>query len=385
MMHLPNGGTTVQECDATAVDRRSSAGPQPWLANARIESIFILLPPFLSLAVIAAFPALFRDTDTIPDAWWVILILLIDVAHVYSTLYRTYLDKRSFRKYRLPLVLIPILGFVGGTLLYAQDGLLFWRVLAYLAVFHFVRQQYGFMRLYSRQEGAQPAGGPVVHPASVWGRRIDTITIYYATVYPLIYWHLGSPRHFNWFVDEDFLVAPSASLLRIATVLYWVVIAAWVLRELWAVWRTRQINIPRVAILSGTILSWYFGIVYFNGDMAFTLLNVVSHGIPYMALVWLYGRREPPSTPLMKKVFTRYGILLFLGIIFLLAYFEEGLWDMTVWKEHVKLFSIFHLFGGKLQDNALGFIVPLLALPQITHYVIDGFIWRRPARRNAGG
>jgi hypothetical protein len=111
--------------------------------------------------------------------------------------------------------------------------------------------------------------------------------------------------------------------------------------------------------------------------MAFTLLNVVSHGIPYMALIWLYGRRQP-STPFLRKVFSPYGILLFLGIIFLLAYLEEGLWDMTVWKEHVSLFSVFHLFGSRLQGNGLIVVVPLLALPQVTHYIIDGFIWRRP-------
>jgi hypothetical protein len=29
-----------------------------------------------------------------------------------------------------------------------------------------------------------------------------------------------------------------------------------------------------------------------------------------------------------------------------------------------------------LSDTALGIIVPLLALPQITHYIIDGFIWK---------
>jgi hypothetical protein len=173
------------------------------------------------------------------------------------------------------------------------------------------------------------------------------------------------------------LLFQSASLLKAATLLYYCTLTAWLVREIIQWIRTRSLNIPRVAILLGTIVSWYFGIVYFNGDMAFTLLNVVSHGIPYMALIWLVGQRQTPSTPLLQKVFSRYGILLFLGIIFLLAYLEEGLWDMTVWKEHVKLFSIFHVFNSRLHKEALIFVVPLLALPQLTHYMIDGFIWRR--------
>ena len=38
-------------------------------------------------------------------------------------------------------------------MLYLIGPLVFWRVLAYLAVFHFVRQQYGFMAVYARGDG----------------------------------------------------------------------------------------------------------------------------------------------------------------------------------------------------------------------------------------
>jgi len=341
---------------------------QPWLGRKWVEIIFILLPPFVSLAFIVIFPGVFRDNDNLTDAWWVVLILLVDVAHVYSTLYRTYFDRSSFKRYGWPLVVTPIVGFIAGVLLYLQGAWLFWRLLAYLAVFHFIRQQYGFLRIYSRRENL-----------SIWDRRIDHFTIYYATIYPLIYWHLGGPRNFNWFVDNDFFFFHSDVLLKAATILYYAMTGTYIVRELYALWRNGYVNIPRVVILTGTILSWYFGIVYFNGDMAFTLLNVVSHGIPYMALIWLYGERQREGG-FLKVVFSQYGIVIFLGIIFLLAYVEEGLWDMTVWKEHVNIFPVFHLSGGKLQNSWLAFVVPLLALPQVTHYIIDGFIWRRQGR-----
>jgi hypothetical protein len=48
--------------------------------------------------------------------------------------------------------------------------------------------------------------------------------------------------------------------------------------------KTSYFNIPKNLIIIGTLSSWFFGIVYFNNDLVFTLLNVVSHGIPYMAL-----------------------------------------------------------------------------------------------------
>lgn len=342
---------------------------QPWLGKAWTDIVFILLPPFGCLLFIALFPSLFQNNNNIPDAWWVILILLVDVAHVYSTLYRTYFDKNYLQQERSLLLTIPFVAFIAGVLLYTINDMLFWRLLAYLAVFHFIRQQYGFMRLYSRKEHA---------PA--WCKRIDTFTIYYATIYPLLYWHFTGQKNFNWFVENDFYYLSASNLLTCFKWLYYILLLIYFIKECWLAQATKTINFPRIAVIAGTIASWYFGIVYFNGDMAFTLLNVISHGIPYMALMWLYGKRNYSTSAragkLLRYVFSTYGILLFLGIIFLLAYIEEGLWDLTLWKEHASLFSIFRQTNVSFSQTWLQFLVPLLALPQITHYVIDGFIWR---------
>jgi hypothetical protein len=71
-------------------------------------------------------------------------------------------------------------------------------------------------------------------------------------------------------------------------------------------------NLPRNLVIAGTFLSWYVGIVHFNSDLAFTAINVMSHGIPYMALVWTWGIKRYTSTasagvglnlPLQKRIF----------------------------------------------------------------------------------
>src|SRR5689334_21314346 len=125
---------------------------QPWIGKPWVDILFILSPPFLSLLVIVLFPSLFRESEEVSIVWWVVLVLLIDVAHVYSTLYRTYFDPQALSKQRHLLWIIPFAGFLGGVLIYSLSSAWFWRILAYVAVFHFVRQQYGFMRVYSRKE-----------------------------------------------------------------------------------------------------------------------------------------------------------------------------------------------------------------------------------------
>ncbi|GAA4374867.1 hypothetical protein [Hymenobacter koreensis] len=340
---------------------------QPWIRSARYDGLFILAPPFLALLVVMLLPASFRSSASMPLLGWVMLVLLIDVSHVYSTLFRTYLDPQRRRQRWLLFWVVPALCYAAGVALYlAGGGLLFWRVLAYLAVFHFIRQQYGFLRLYARQE------------ASTF-RWLDTAIIYYATIYPLLYWHFSPPRNFNWFIDGDFVRHDWSVGRYVATGLYVLVLLLYLGKEIHLWLLTRNVNWPRNLLVVGTLVSWYFGIVYFNGDLAFTLLNVVSHGIPYLALVWSSGpQRQPNGKAARRGVWAgRYGLMVFLGLVVVLAYLEEGLWDGLVWREHASVFSFFQLLPHVADSTLLALLIPLLALPQATHYVLDGFIWRR--------
>lgn len=341
---------------------------QPWMGKPWVDVVFILLPPVACLAFITLFPQLFADGSEISVVWWVALVLLIDVAHVYSTLYRTYLDPHALKTQRGLLWAIPLLCFLAGALVYSFNPLLFWRLLAYVAVYHFVRQQYGFMRVYSRRERQGRRGA-----------MVDAVTIYAAAIYPLLYWHFSGPRNFNWFINGDFLYLSWPAVLPFLTTAYFLVLAAYAVKETLYVVRTRRFNLPRNGVVIGTALSWYFGIVHFNGDLAFTLLNVVSHGVPYMALVWLHGRKSyakpEGGSRFLRAVFSRYGVILFVGLIVLFAFVEEGLWDVAVWKEHRSVFGGLG-DGFAMPAVALNVLVPLLAVPQLTHYILDGFIWK---------
>ncbi|WP_192820469.1 hypothetical protein [Rufibacter sp. LB8] len=348
---------------------------QPWLHSAWLDGVFILSPPFLCLLAILLFPAFFQQhVSTIPVTAWVLLILLIDVGHVYSTLFRTYFEKETFQKHRQFLLWAPGGAWVVGVLLYSLGGNVFWRILAYLAVFHFVRQQYGFMRLYARKE-QKPA----------WEQQLDTVAIYAFTLLPILYWHLEGNRQFNWFIDNDFIGLPFPRLASMVSLLNLGLFLGYVGKEIWSFTQTRKINLPLNLIMVGTFLAWYVGIVFYNGDLIFTSFNVISHGVPYLALVWIYSRKtKETNTPSAEKKKTLGWAALgsFLGLVMVLAYVEEGLWDSLVWREHAQVFPLFSGIN-QIKDNLLlSLLVPLLALPQITHYVVDGFIWKISKNQN---
>lgn len=339
---------------------------QPWIASAPADLVFILSPAFLTTALIISFPGLFGSMNQMPAWVWVVLIVCVDVAHVYSTLFRTYFDREEFSRRRELYLLAPLFGWIIGVVLYSINGLFFWRILAYLAVFHFVRQQYGFMMIYSRHETRTSIE-----------RWIDKSAIYLATFYPLVYWHTHLPRNFSWFVEGDFLAIHWPSLDPVFRALYFASILIYVGKEIRNSISLRKVNWPKNLLIMGTILSWYIGIVRFNGDLAFTFSNVVSHGIPYMALIWIYRSKKisvkTENPKIGKSIIQVSGFVL---VILAFAYFEEGLWDGFIWRDHQEVFRWFAFLPNLTDKSTLAWIIPLLALPQTTHYILDGFIWR---------
>jgi len=344
-----------------------------WIHSWKFDLPFLLAPPFFAIAIALVLNGA-SMTSGIPPWAWVAFILCIDVAHVYSTLFRTYLDPSVYEERRTLLAMVPIACWLTGTILYTLSAAAFWTVLAYLAVFHFARQQYGFLMLYSRFEAPSRA------------RRLDQALVYLATLYPILYWHSHLPRNFHWFIDGDFVPGLSPLVSELTGYLYLAVIAAYLVKEAFGQLRGERFNVPKQLVLLGTMASWYVGIVALNGDFVFTVTNVVAHGVPYVALVWIMGRKEAAQNPARESFFgLRFGqvyslafLPVFLGILLLLGFLEEGLWDGLIWREHRAIFAGFSFLPSVLDKATLAWLVPLLSLPQSTHYVLDGFIWRRP-------
>lgn len=336
------------------------SGSSHWLANREKETAFIILPLFVPVLIVLVFRDYFSSHQEVTLGWWLLLVLLIDVSHVYSTLFRFYWERNTFQKYKKILVIIPIAAFVVGLALHLYDSFLFWRILAYVALYHFIRQQYGFLRLYSRKQNQ-----------TKYERLIDSAAIYAATLYPVLYWHMNLTGTLSWFVPNDFVRIDLAWLEIPSLVVYVVIILSYIIKETFVA-RRSGFNTPKNAIVAGTFLSWYVGIVMFHGDLTFTLLNVVAHGIPYMGLVWLYGEKKG-GVYFSKGV---KGVLIFVMVVAILAYFEEAIWDGMIWKDHEALFPFMTTFDALSNPITVSIVVAALVLPQVTHYVLDGFIWR---------
>lgn len=361
-----------------AIDR-SGAAPRaaaaaslrklPWLFSPAVDLWTFLGSGLLALGLLALGAWRGWLDDDSPEWLWISAVVLIDVAHVYATGFRVYIDRAELRRRPWLYGLVPVLAFVVGVAVYSEGTMLFWRTLAYLAVFHFVRQQFGWVALYrARGRDHDPVG-----------RVIDTAAIYLATLYPLIYWH-AHPRQFSWLVASDFAQIPTV-VEQIVAPIYWSTMAVYATRALLQAVRQQSWNPGKDVVVLTTAVCWYVGIVSLNSDYAFTVTNVIIHGLPYMVLVyWHRQRRILTGLRAGHNILNRWSVITFVGALWLLAFAEELLWDCGVWHERPWLFGPGWDIGDLDQ-----LLVPLLAVPQITHYVLDGFIWKRRANPHFTG
>lgn len=359
----------------SAVVRAPTAGAprrSPWIFSSRLDLAVFGLPVALALALVAF--GRVRGITVAPTWLFVLLVVGVDVAHVHATLYRVYLDGREVLRRPWLYLGTPIVTYAFFVWLHARHGsLVFWRVLAYAAVWHFVRQQVGWLALYQSRERLGRLD-----------RALDALAIHLAALYPILDWHARAPRPFAWFLAGDFVTGMPAWIASAARVAWAVVLVAFAARQLQR-WRAgARPSAGKALVVLGTALTWWLGIVALDDDFAFTVTNVLPHGVPYIALAIVWAQRRfaqgEPGRATLARAILRGGAVAAYAAIVALAFAEEAVWDRAVWHDHERLFG----HARALSDEALAWLVPLLALPQGVHYALDAWIWRRDGNPDLG-
>ncbi len=304
------------------------------------------------------------DVGPFSSLYWLLLVVGVDVAHVYSTLFRTYFSSAGLKEYKKPLIVIPIMCFFVSFAVAFHSVSTFWRALVYIAVFHFIKQQVGFVRIYKEAK---------------WS--LEELMIYAITLTSIFLWHLSPARIFHWFIKDDFyyLEFLSVSLKKqlyfySENLLLWTVFFYFVFR-IYGFTKNRNFSgYQAFTLVVATFFSWYFGIVRSQSDFIFTMTNVLTHGIPYLAIVWTTQKKE-------KTYFSELYVFVFMLLV--IAFVEEGFWDALIWREHEDLFSGFYFLNSANSAFAKALALALLILPQLSHYILDGFIWKSKGYKRA--
>ena len=176
----------------------SATTKNSYLVSRQFDTIWILGPQLAGL-VLGLLLLSLGLTQTGP--WTFLLaIVFVDVAHVYATLFRTYLHPSALKKNLHLLLGVPLTLFLVASIIHGISPFGFWRTMAYLAIFHFIRQQYGLICLYQKDSTA---------------RRLDGFFIQAFPILAVLHWHLSGQKQFSWFISGDLLYIQGQQLLPI--------------------------------------------------------------------------------------------------------------------------------------------------------------------------
>lgn len=333
-----------------------------WLFSCRLDFSLFLGP--VLLAIILHHSSLL--TWLPPFLAFLFLVVAFDVAHVWASFARNYMDPLELKRrpllYWLPL---PIC-FLTSTLIHWKSPLLFWTIVAYIAIFHFIRQPWGFLAIYKSK----------AKESFDW--RLDHIFIWVCALGPILVWHASPQRQFDWFGHgEQFLLRLPMEFQPFLWAAYSLFVIFYFALQTYRI-KSQGLNGGKLMVQLGTLVSWNLGLQTSNPLVSAAYINLF-HGIPFLALVWLYlsnkwkNQRCNGLGPRVFHYLARRQLWPLYLILFLIpALLEEMLWESFVWKGH------FHQYFHSLEFSSLelSLIVGLLSLPQIVHYVLDAYIWK---------
>lgn len=370
---------------AVASDSFRARPTQNWILDPLQDLLFIIAAPLIALGL-AVFAM--QHYGAARGATLVITAhVVLTVAHHLPTFIRIYGDVDLFRRFKWSFLLGPVIPllFCAAVLAYINYHSYPVEYFLYLYIFlalwdpwHFLRQHFGFMRIYDRNNQAPAALAANMDWAvcAIWFVHIMAAS---ADWIPGLLEDLYRTTHIPLL-----LVLPQGFMPVITGVTWWLAVLASTVYAgylLWCMRRGYYISLAKLALLAGT-----FGVMYFTYTpnewilwlvpawgfkVGFATVGIV-HMTQYLAIVWRYdqriaqqGRARPNWFTWLHNRRTPVGVVVAAGIyvLFCVAYGDA----ITTDRDSRWLMSAL---------LAIGFTSTLM------HYYFDGFIWRVRHQQN---
>lgn len=285
----------------------------------------------------------------------IVLLLLgvIDSGHIWPSMVVALGKEKKFKWEGRLYLLIPF--FV--VLIYFVIGLEFgkfgiYRTHAYLAGFHFIRQQYGVMRL---SEVMNP------EPQKMFS-YIDTFIIYSITTLSI----LGRSSNEGRWMREGDLISIDSSFFPWFKYAFLTLIAIYFFITIYKLVWKKSFSLSKFLVFFNAAIAW--GVIGFTKFPALILFPLF-HDLPYFGLIYNYENRYFSETKkIIKKFFKNSTLIFVILFIFIFLYLGSSL-EAYLFREYDKKL---------IPTNAFEvFLVTLAFLPTTAHYFIDAIIWRK--------
>lgn len=348
---------------------------------------FFLFFPFVAIFLFTLvsenfFPEILNEA--VSPLWFFLVLIIFDVGHVWATMFRTYFRKDIRNSEKQKLTIIPIFSFgillilalLGQKILPENWQFVPFVLLAYMAVFHFMKQQVGFIMLYKKRE---------YMPKNFWkfSNILEKIVAFSITLFPFLDWMMHyNQKNFEWFMAWEFQflanIIPQFSELWL---IFTMIIAFYILAQTIFILAGARVNPLKYLYILGTFGVWYSGMVVHNNVFIFGVGNVVLHAMNYYGITFgsMLTTKKSFSEYWQEKILSRSLLvifIIFLAIVVGFAFVEEYFWDQFFWQNQGGFFGK-NLYNLIENQAILAIIFAILGTIQLSHYILDRYIWRK--------
>ncbi|WP_295900696.1 hypothetical protein [uncultured Bdellovibrio sp.] len=310
-----------------------------WILGSFRKDVLWLYFPGLAALLLSFF--ILRPSPT--TAFWIytfVALQFFDSGHVYTTLWRTYLNPEERRR-RQAYVYAPLFFF-----------LLFWvwgyfqipglaACIIYATIFHNVRQFFGIHKWYQRLNGNYVK----------WADYL----LYFNCFMPFLIAHFRTGPVWNYdYSDQDIFRFPNEDIYKTLLVFYFIGVTLWLVFETLRLKKNREWN----RVLSAVFPTVLYGVCFLCGRTAAEIVFplVIAHGVSYFALMSLA----------LSRTQKRFSNLQFGTAVVLMTALLFG-----------SLEGVFEEYYLDLTSVTLSPLVALYLTPLFCHYYFDAFLWKK--------
>ena len=324
-----------------------------WVFSKNWDLAVFLLPLIIGFLFYFSDVAISRT----PSKIFILAILfhyLADAGHVLVTGVPVLGDATIRKKLGMKVWLIPILVVFISVSLFMWNPFIFIRVLAFLAAFHIVMQQFGFLRI---SQGKFKVGERISETKK--SGLFETGLFFNLFFFPLYFWLSGNSNiELAWFVHKDLGAPITWAYFGFVHHLHLFLVVFYFGWQLIPLLKKSKVNWGKFLLTSTSWIWFYSGLVLAKNPSLFWATLFLTHGFGYILFVKVYWQQaasrnyQPPSWWKKNNILTTIGYLVAVTIL------------GATWAKSSELTSFYRI------------LIPLSWAPLITHYVLDGLIWK---------
>lgn len=345
---------------------------QPWFHSWYADFFGLhFLPFFFVIIALFELPP-FGNSSLHLMGTFIALIIIVDWAHIFAQWYRIYSNpaESSFNKWFYPIsyiLLIPVIA----SIVHFSGRFPVERFFVYFVIYHFIKQHYGYTRIYSFADGIKSRGESFC----------ETSLVYSTMVVPLIYWHITFPdKSFLWklfFLESAFFEL----LIFPALMYYFFSLVGYAYFEYKRYQRTKFFNYPKTLAILSPALGWGIISLFPESKYLIYFSIVLTHDMSYSFFVWLIGRRDRKllsnnvswfSWSSIPGFFFYFAVIILVSQVILVVH-HRYVGHSVPNPIFGDFFNFLVYSPGWKQD----FGVALFFATQGHHYFIDRFLWKK--------